>query len=91
MYDQKQLKQYKSKHGDCKVPNEYKDNPQLGNWVKNIKANEYDLSKKQKDELNKLGFNWGKKRGKNISWEDRFVSDDSALSLFDSGSVVLSI
>eukprot|EP00956_Cyclotella_meneghiniana_P046043 scaffold396390_cov156-Cyclotella_meneghiniana.AAC.1 len=29
----KQLKQYKSKHGDCKVPQKYKDNPQLGTWV----------------------------------------------------------
>lgn len=30
---QKQLKEYKIKHGDCNVPTKYKQNTALGRWV----------------------------------------------------------
>lgn len=30
-----ELRTYKDRHGDCKVPSRYPDNPQLGQWVTN--------------------------------------------------------
>jgi superfamily II DNA or RNA helicase/ferredoxin-thioredoxin reductase catalytic subunit len=41
------LIKYKDKHGHCKVPNRYSENPQLGQWV------QYQRQAKKKDELSK--------------------------------------
>ena len=62
-----ELKQYKEKHGNCKVPQKY---PELGKWV----SNQRQLYKKGKllpDQikvLNGIGFEWVVV-SKVVSWE----------------------
>lgn len=65
------LKQYKQEHGDCKVPMKH---PQLGIWLKNIKAAfaKNKLSQEKVDRLNKLGIIWGKNYPAPPTWEERF-------------------
>eukprot|EP00814_Leptocylindrus_danicus_P003899 CAMPEP_0116023594 /NCGR_PEP_ID=MMETSP0321-20121206/11708_1 /TAXON_ID=163516 /ORGANISM="Leptocylindrus danicus var. danicus, Strain B650" /LENGTH=480 /DNA_ID=CAMNT_0003494951 /DNA_START=197 /DNA_END=1636 /DNA_ORIENTATION=+ len=62
----KQLIEYKEKHGDCRVPLNYKVNPKLGRWVQHQRG-QYQNKKKGKtrqitDEriykLEEIGFVW---------------------------------
>jgi len=55
-----ELRAYKRKHGDCKVPADYRDNPQLGRWVaaQRYKRKIGVLSETQVRTLDKLGFVW---------------------------------
>ena len=71
-----ELKQYRSKFGDCNVPQKWGDNPQLGQWV-NTQRQQYRLYKEGKDscmteerikKLNDIGFEWVF----NFSWDDRY-------------------
>ncbi len=77
----KRLIEYKKQHGNCDVPKRYKEDPPLGNWVKNQRAikkairGEKTQSKPEYEsrfqKLEKLGFNWEPgKRGR--SWDDSF-------------------
>jgi hypothetical protein len=53
-----ELEGYKKKHGDCNVPHSYKENPSLGAWVNNQRANWKNgkLDPKQKKLLADRGF-----------------------------------
>ena len=64
----KQLKEYKEKHGHCLVPEGYKANPQLGNWVKNQrvayrKQSGRKITEEQIKSLEDIGFVWKPPRG----------------------------
>ena len=59
MYDR--LQAYKDKHGNCLVPTEsYKEDLELGLWVKNQRSNYKKnlLDDKRKQNLNDVGFVW---------------------------------
>jgi len=65
-----ELMEYKEKHGDCLVPNKYKDNPKLGRWVSK-QRHFYHYTKKGKLprmaeerqlKLEEIGFVWKVKR-----------------------------
>ncbi len=63
------LKAYKAKHGDCYVPDLYKDNRKLGRWVSKIRAIRagtkqsvnrpyLNLNEERITELDSIGFKW---------------------------------
>ena len=58
-----QLVEYKRVHGHCNVPQDYKANPQLGNWVKRQRPNKETTSENKRNQLNSIGFVWRLKRG----------------------------
>ena len=70
----KQLKEYREKKGHCLVPQKYKANPQLGEWVSRqrhfYKKNE--LLPEQKDRLEGIGFVWVLKKHEIVGWDERF-------------------
>jgi hypothetical protein len=51
-----QLKNYRTTHGDCRVPTWYKANPYLGKWVRNQHRNYVNLSVEQRQRLEDIGF-----------------------------------
>ena len=63
-----ELREYRSEHGDCKVPAKFQANPSLGNWCHNIrqsyrmkqegKKTKNKLTEENINELNGLGFEW---------------------------------
>ncbi|MCK5876391.1 MAG: helicase associated domain-containing protein, partial [Candidatus Marithrix sp.] len=55
--------QYKDKYGDCKVPNRYYENKQLGNWVSRQRRakKERKLSEERIQRLDAIGFVWNLK------------------------------
>jgi hypothetical protein len=57
-----QLEEYKQTHGDCKVPQQYSDNPQLGFWVMVQRRNKRTgtLAVQRQAQLDSIGFEWGK-------------------------------
>ena len=66
-----ELNEYKKEHGDCLVPQGYNDNPKLGSWVHNQRA-EYQLMKTGKkskiteervEKLEAIDFVWKAKVG----------------------------
>lgn len=61
-YDQ--LLRYKEKNGDCRVPNEWPENPELGHWVNQQRYSKKSgqLHPNREKMLNSIGFNWGLKR-----------------------------
>eukprot|EP00816_Leptocylindrus_hargravesii_P003045 CAMPEP_0196819734 /NCGR_PEP_ID=MMETSP1362-20130617/71927_1 /TAXON_ID=163516 /ORGANISM="Leptocylindrus danicus, Strain CCMP1856" /LENGTH=591 /DNA_ID=CAMNT_0042198315 /DNA_START=74 /DNA_END=1849 /DNA_ORIENTATION=- len=73
-----ELKAYKLRHGDCKVPSRYPDNPQLGQWVTNqrrqykllMQGKKSFMSQRQVHELESLGFVWS--LVDQVPWEERF-------------------
>jgi hypothetical protein len=80
-----QLVDYKETHGDCKVPQGYWVNPQLGGWVKlqrNMKRNKLQRNMKRNatldDEraaqLDLIGFDWGREERlpRAVAWEHHF-------------------
>lgn len=64
-----ELKRYKDEHGNCDVPQKWKENPSLGRWVDNQKTQHqklYDgkpthLTIERIQLLVSLGFNWRNK------------------------------
>jgi Helicase associated domain len=52
---------YKSKHGDCNVPQDWSEDLQLGRWVsaQHVRAKQGTLPPEQKARLDALGFDWG--------------------------------
>ena len=65
-----QLVAFKKLHGHCNVPQCYKENKQLGKWVRNIRQRRDRLSKKQIKLLDDIGFDWGTRLGSD--WETQF-------------------
>jgi len=66
-----ELKEYKKKHGDCNVPNNWLDNQPLSSWVSKQRqqyklysrraggvSTSCHLTKERVGQLNKLGFDW---------------------------------
>jgi hypothetical protein len=61
-----QLREYKSRHGDCLVPREWPENPQLGSWVASqrkqyralLNGKSSSLTKERRVELDSMGFVW---------------------------------
>ena len=55
-----QLKDYYENHQNCNVPQGYKENPQLANWVANQrqKYKKNKLSQERIDLINQLNFDW---------------------------------
>jgi len=56
-----ELKRYKEQFGDCNVPQDWEENPLLGNWVDAQRRFQSKglLSAKRKTRLDELGFDWG--------------------------------
>jgi hypothetical protein len=71
-----QLIEYKWSHGDCKVPQRYSSNPQLGNWVMAQRRNKQarTLGSERQAQLDSIGFEWGKeeKISPDTAWRQRF-------------------
>lgn len=72
-----ELKEYKAQFGDCLVPSNYEENPQLGPWVMN-QRNQYKrftmnqpswITKEKIDALDTLGFIW---ESRDDAWEKRY-------------------
>jgi hypothetical protein len=64
-----ELVNYKREFGDCHVPNQYKANPLLGNWVQNQRSffKTKSLSEDRIAKLKQNGFTWevqGEKQGR---------------------------
>lgn len=66
-----QLLEYRDKHGDCKVPQHYKENKALGKWTAKQRE-QYKLHQKGKhsfltpyrlEKLNQIGFVWQVRSG----------------------------
>jgi hypothetical protein len=61
-----QLRQYKVRHGDCLVPREWPENPQLGSWAASqrkqyrslLNGKSSSLTKERRVELDSMGFVW---------------------------------
>lgn len=53
-----ELRAFKKKHGHCRVPNHFRDNPSLAIWVSNTRRRTHCLSSVQKRKLDRLGFDW---------------------------------
>lgn len=71
-----ELLEFKEIHGHCRVPPTYKENPELAQWVLNLRQN-YRLREEQRlvvlsqermDELESHGFEWDTKI---LKWADR--------------------
>jgi len=66
---------YKEAHGNCLVPNRYKDLPQLGSWVstqrshyKALKAGDLtSLTQERVDLLESIGFVWATRDPRHVS------------------------
>jgi hypothetical protein len=56
----KSLVEFKNKNGHCNVQWDYKDDPQLGIWVRNQRVNYENniLSQKRIEKLESVGFEW---------------------------------
>eukprot|EP00531_Pseudo-nitzschia_arenysensis_P008397 CAMPEP_0116133040 /NCGR_PEP_ID=MMETSP0329-20121206/9888_1 /TAXON_ID=697910 /ORGANISM="Pseudo-nitzschia arenysensis, Strain B593" /LENGTH=230 /DNA_ID=CAMNT_0003627633 /DNA_START=460 /DNA_END=1152 /DNA_ORIENTATION=+ len=77
----RQLREYRIFHGDCKVPEKYKENPQLGLWVKNQRLS-YRYLKNGKNgpkikpervvALDRIGFYWGRQFPSHPTWDEMF-------------------
>ena len=88
-YDE--MRQYVVKHGNCMVPNKYKQNPSLGIWVKNqrhcyrnVQTNKKGGSKISQERIEKLdsiGFYWGKDYSSGVSRSFGDSFDDNVLAL----------
>ena len=68
-----ELVEYKRVHGNCIVPREYKENPQLGMWVSTQRKKNETMREERRKRLDSIGFVW-KLRATPISfpWEVRF-------------------
>lgn len=67
-----QLTEYKAARGNCLVPQRWKENRSLANWVSRLRV-EYGkglLSERQIAQLNSLGFDWDPIRAR---WEEKFA------------------
>ena len=56
------LEAFVGQFGHCRVPQKYKADPKLGNWVMNLKGRKASLSDQKIDRLNNLGIEWASKK-----------------------------
>jgi superfamily II DNA or RNA helicase len=71
------LEKYQAQHGNADVPDRWKEDRKLGSWVgsQRRRLKQGLISDEQKQQLDKLGFNWQIREKR--SWEDR-IADVSA-------------
>lgn len=57
---EKKVISFAQKEGHCRIPQNYKEDPALGSWVKNRRSERKrgTLDKKKEDRLSKIGFVW---------------------------------
>jgi len=70
-----QLVEYKEQNGHCRVPQEYKVNPQLGVWVKDqryLYKKKNKLLPEQIKSLEGIGFAWVLKKHEIVGLDERF-------------------
>jgi hypothetical protein len=70
-----ELVEYQQTHGDCKVPQQYSVNPQLGRWVmaQRLKKRAGTFGVEREAQLDSIGFEWGKEEGTpQVAWRQRF-------------------
>lgn len=66
------LLKYRERFGDCRVPQEWKENPKLARWVSSqrLDYSHGDLSRERIAMLEKIGFDWWAGMP---TWDDRFA------------------
>ncbi len=57
-YRYNELKEFKMKYGHCRVPQRWKENPALANWVSIQRRDRRKSSPKKITLLDRIGFNW---------------------------------
>lgn len=73
------LQKYQETHGDCRVPDEWPDDPKLARWVRTQRAQQSSgkLSSQRIERLETLGFDWQLARDvgeyERRSWEQMFA------------------
>ncbi|MDO8805241.1 MAG: helicase associated domain-containing protein, partial [Elusimicrobiota bacterium] len=67
------LEKYRTKHGNCDVPNRWTKDPGLGRWVGTQRKRRINgqISKEQVNRLTTLGFEWGPFVS---AWEENFYA-----------------
>merc|ERR1719491_2418857 len=65
-----ELKIFKDREGHCNVPQRYSDNPKLGIWVSNQRAQRLKISNERASKLDSIGFTWGAEL--DVRWEIMF-------------------
>jgi hypothetical protein len=63
------LVRYKRQHGDCRVPQAYKADRQLGIWVNNLRKRRDTLSSHERAQLDGIDFCWDAGESR---WQDMF-------------------
>mmetsp|Transcript_16033 Transcript_16033/g.30260 ORF Transcript_16033/g.30260 Transcript_16033/m.30260 type:complete len:299 (+) Transcript_16033:308-1204(+) len=84
------LLSYKEKHGDCDVPLQHDDDPELGVWVANQRKRERlnKLKQDRKELLNSQGFRWsdslkGKRKNKeSLKYQEKWLEMFEKLKIF---------
>lgn len=67
-----ELKRYRDTHGDCQVPQKYAENKSLGIWVNKQRCTRDNLSDRKRAALELIGFEWGKKKGRQ-AWDEKYA------------------
>mmetsp|Transcript_2229 Transcript_2229/g.3109 ORF Transcript_2229/g.3109 Transcript_2229/m.3109 type:complete len:1249 (+) Transcript_2229:135-3881(+) len=62
------LSQFKKKHGTIVLPTKTNRDPELGKWIQTQRRLKSTLSKHQKAELERVGFQWSTQ----VSWDEMF-------------------
>jgi hypothetical protein len=52
------LEQYRIEHGNCLVPNDYKEDPSIGRWVSKQRTRCEELVPTRRERLESIGFVW---------------------------------
>jgi hypothetical protein len=65
-----ELVAYREKYGDCLVPVNYTEIPQLGKWVNKLRSRKSRLSEDKVKRLEEIGFYWGESL--KAHWEKMF-------------------
>jgi hypothetical protein len=74
-----ELLEFRSKHGHCEVPQNYKENTSLGIWVNKqrmeqklrIEGKNSSLNDARLQRLESVGFRWAKRKGQ-VSWDEKY-------------------
>jgi len=72
------LLEYKLKHGDCLVPQYFKEDLKLGTWVIHQRSRKSALSEDRIERLDAIGFAWRVQRGRKayLGFDKPFGTDE---------------
>lgn len=70
----RELKEFKKKYGHTRVPWMWEENPQLGQWVSRTRLHDYELTPKQIEMLNEIGFDWKTVKKVIVPWITMYES-----------------